>query len=764
MDSTNKRVRSALVWVIMACLCGLIGFIIVYHYATNVRPIERFAIIVDAGSTQTRSNLFRLIIEADDFIGLADEIEMEESPRRVMPVGRLLKIQQIGGCVNGGPLASIPNQTAANNLIRKCLIQFANQIQLLNFVETTDSESLEATNELAGDTASLDADDVSDQLALMNHRVNSITHLHLGATAGMRALEQLNSTRAEEKLNWIEQSIRDSNQMLNDSAPYINTGFVGILKGSDEASFGWVSVNFVCDALVASAPQASLPEPESVLLGRGNGNSSENNALVYRVNTVQSSLNSNNNDNNNIHKNELDRHFKLPHSIGTLELGGASAQLAFQVANKVGDSLIRNMSLKEDRLQLFNGHYKLATRSDLCLGMSQAVLRLNYVLLHKTLIAIIREQSGEPDHLRVTNVCLQRGSSVKIKGSELAKIWRGACLTPNDRLPLEVIMEDDAIRALATSMEHIEFLGTGQVDECNSLLDSIVQPELCKRYFSLCPDSRLTSSPPSNMPFVTISGYNHALRVLNLTPANQTQESPLEGTVNHHWIALNQAIEDKLGGRSIEYEQFVQRTRDYCSTNVSELTKHYPKVTKQYQNIICLQLVYIGKLLVEFYQLHPLTSWQQIKFLIFEPKRISTQFTQLHQTNNYTPNTTEIRPDIGWTLGLLLNATSQQLESGGRNDLYHHHGASAMYVVRTTILLVVACSLIAIAFLVIGVVQVREMTDETGSPIPSRSSRSSSTYNIGNLGYTITQPANYKSINSTSDFQKVNHSSQRHAT
>lgn len=752
--STSKRVRAALAWSIMASLCGLIGFLIVHYYATNVRPIERFAIVIDAGSTQTRSNLFRLIIETNDFSGLADDLEEDEAPRQ-MPVGKLIKIQQIGSCVNGGPLASVPNQWEANNLIRNCLLKFANQIKLLNFVETNTADGankpgLIGGNESVSEVTSLDAEDVSEQLALMNHRVNSVTHLHLGATAGMRALEQLNATRADEKLDWIKQSIGNGNQMLASSAgPYINTGYVGTLRGSDEASFGWVSVNFVCDALIASGP-TFLPQPESVAeSGAGYSNDHPNTGLVYQLNSNPSTTEP---------KNHLkpEVHFKLPRSIGTIELGGASAQMAFQVANKMGNSQIRSINLEEERLNLFNGQYKLATRSDLCLGMSQAVLRFNYVLLHKTIATTIRNHP-EPN-LRIKSVCLQNGSSIKLTGGELGKLWQGACLAPNDKLSPELIEQDATIRTLATSMDSVEFFGTGQVDECDALLNEIVQPQLCKRYFSLCPNDRIASPPPRNMPFVTISGYNHALRVLNLSPDNQNSPDSLFDETSDSWTALNQAIEDKLGGRSIAYEQFVQQTREYCSTNVSELTKHYPKVSKPYQNIICLQLVYIRKLLVEFYQLHPLTSWQQIKFLIFEPKQVSEQYKKLQMKESATiaSNEPDIRPDIGWTLGLLLNVTSQQLESGARHDLYHHHGASPMYMVRATILLVVACSLIAIAFLVISVVHVKEPLEVMDDSLASRSSRSSSTYNIGNLGYTITHPTNYNSINnSTGDLQIV---------
>lgn len=739
-----KRIRSALAWLVMATLCALVGFMIVHYYATNGRGTERFAIVIDAGSTQTRSSLFRLTLATEDLhdLQLADQDKDDrDGPARHTTLGRLFQVQQISSCVNGGPLASIPDQLAADQLVRKCLNRFVNQIHQLTFTETTEDgedSHLSEGNELANfeRTSTAVANDLDEQLAIVNNRVNSITHLHLGATAGMRALEQLNSTLAGEKLDWIERSISNSNQMLPANEPHVNKGYVGILSAANEASFGWVSVNFVCEALVASAPPSHLPRPSSLETPDSNWPDGHGDGLVYEFDGDSASgpVGLEGSDGN-----------KLPYSIGTLELGGASAQMAFQVDNSIKADQIRNLSLDEQQLALFNGHYKLATRSDLCLGMSQAVLRANYVLLYKTIVATIRSNSSP--NITLASACLQKGSRVRLSGRELSELWQGACLLPNDKLSAELAKLDYEIRALATSRDFVEFTGTGNIDHCNVLLEDLVEPQLCRRYFSLCPKSKLHSPPPKNMPLVTISGYNHALRVLNLVPSEPPPSSSFDQD-NSNWSVLTEAIDVKLGGRPIAYDQFVQRTRHYCSTDVNKLNEHYPKVPKQYQNVICLQLVYIRKLLVEFYQIDPLTSWQQIKFLVFEPKLAPGQPTELRDTKQI-----DTRPEIGWTLGFLLNATSHQLESNAHDYVYHHHGASPMYIVRATILLVVACSLIAIGLLVISVIQVRQADGEIDSP-PCRSTPSSSSYNIGTLGYTVAYPANYNTINA--DLESAN--------
>lgn len=703
----------------MAALCGLVGFVSVHHYAPDWRPADQFAVVIDAGSSHTRSNLFKLTIDADKLGGLANpghETSLAQEPLR-----NLFQAQQIGTCVNGGPLTAIADRREADELIRRCLEKFSNQIQRLDFVGGPgDTVEVGRGGEL--DIKLMDANNGSDQLALMNRRVNSIVHVHLGATAGMRSLEKLNATRAQEKLNLIEQAIIARSKLITNGTLHINSGYVGALSAADEASLCWVSLNYVCDTLIADAPSNYL-EPESALPSY----SRPNNTLIDQVedggdDSMASSLEA--------QERRLDN-LKLPHSIGILEMGGVSAQLAFQVPFGVDKWLIRNISLDEQQLALFNGRYKLAARSDLCLGNIQASLRMDYLLLHKT-FGSMENNSQESNAIEITNVCLQRGSRVKLTGSDVRKMLQGPCLMPNDKAGPELLAEADKVRTLATGRDSVTFVGTGEVDKCDALLNVLFQPELCRRYFLFCPQSKIRSPPPKNMPFVTISGYNHTVRVLNIKPASLAENTS-------GWSALEEVIADELGGYSVDYDEFVRQSQEFCSTDVSELTQHFPKLSKHYQDVICFQLVHVRKMLVEFYQLTPPTRWQQIKFLIFEPRRKITTSKQ-QQAGESDGKILNVQPDFAWTLGLLMNFTNQQLKSSSGHDLYHQHEASPMRLVRLIMLLVVACSLIAIVLLIVSAVRIGGARDKKET-IPN--GFHSGSYNLENHVYTMSYPTDH---------------------
>lgn len=746
MGALDPKLKSTLAWLLLAALCGLVGFLIVYHYATVERASEHFAIVVDAGSTQTRSSLYRITVHVPELAewqervseqfaahpgAELDEAELESSELK-FPLSSLVQVRQVSTCDNGGPLAAISGPAEANELIRGCLVKFVNHIKLLDF--GGHKEAAAAAAAVATQDVALDADEVNRQLALTSHRVNSVTHFYLGATAGMRALELANATRAREKLHWVEEALSRTNQLIiaAKGGPFVNRGFVGIIEGSDEASLGWVSVNFISDTLYVhpAAPFGSQPP-------RCNQTGQELDSPAYHLQSEPAATAA-------AVDFEPGRRYMAcqPHSIGTLELGGASAQMAFQVVdNQLGSRQIQNTSMDEQQLELFNARYRMATRSDLCLGMSQAVLRLNYVLLHRLFATQINQTNGQlPPTNKAQNPCLQRGARLNLDGPELAKVWRGACLRANlDNLNPAMRNLDAAFRAAMARQQWIELLGTGQTEQCAELLGDLIEPTKCRRYFELCPAHKI-EQPPKDMPFVTISGYNHALNVLGLQQP-QTDE-PLAKNDQHsqdtEWQKLSQIIDNKLGGSSISHSEFIDKTRQFCSTNANELLQKYPKVKPKFRDIICLQLVYMRKLLTEFYRFEPGTNWSQIKFLIFAPKSVPNQFSALKKTSASAQEVKlDARRDIGWTLGLLLNATSLQLDSSDSNQIYFRHGATVGHIFRATVLLMLACCLIALGLLVVGVVEVRRAQDRADAYIGHLpSTPSSSSYDVSHLGPT----------------------------
>lgn len=770
--------RSGLVWLVMAGFCGLIGFVIVYHYANFERPIIRFAIVIDAGSTQTRSSLFTITLDTPELTRWLDSSALSynnnedantgqddnyDNEAYSIPLNELLQVRQISSCVNGGPMAGLSSQFEADKLVKKCLKKFTRLIKLLDFEDNDDdsdrelndslnerfssvkksnngpskvqsnSTSTQQDNDSDSDASLLlESSELSKQMDLVNHHVSSVTHYYLGATAGMRALAQLNETRALEKLNWVDRALNKSNSLVEYGSPYLNRGYVSIISGSDEATYGWTSVNFICDKLVARSKADLVFESR-----RNESNVSE--SLDTGYSTWQEE-----------HLPDQARKASithLPESIGTIELGGASAQMAFE--SFAGDSSL-DEPFQRRQLKLFNGRYNLVTRSDLCLGMSQAVLRANYILMRHqfelnkfaNLRPLNRSAQSQVYLSEIENPCGQLKARTSLSSMDLNKIFGGACLVPAEADLNSEIFKDFVTR---TNLK-IVLIGTSNLSQCETLLDNLIDTNKCRNYFKLCPNSTPNGSQEQlqsskiGMPFVTISGYNHALRAINLTPKNASL-SHMSNVARAEGI-----ISEKLGGRSIDYNEFVNETRLLCSTSFDEISSKFPRVNKAYQMVICLQLVYIRKLLTEFYGFNPQiaaldgasgmtnnngttaarsNAWSQVKFLLFPPTE-----TQQRQSQHNG------KRDIGWALGLLLNATSQQLGKAAiSNDLdvvgdgsanveeeiFFHHGASVKFALRATLLLMLACCLIGMSMLVAGLLWARD-NHRTGSAFSNHSS------------------------------------------
>lgn len=645
---------------ILAAFTGLAGFMIVYHYATFERPLQQFAIVTDAGSTQTRSSLFTVAVDSASFNEWADKDNSKVQSEESIPLKKLFQVRQVDTCLNGGPLASLQSESDATKLTMKCLKRFSQRIKRLDFIANNDMEPGEGDQD-EDESGLLEIEEISDRMAKLNHRVNSVTHLYLGATAGMRALSQVNATRAHEKIQWMDRALNDSNRLLK-NGPYINKAFFDIIDGSDEALFGWISVNFVCDNLEAKHRKRHTDMTTAYSIANASGS-----ALQQQPDTNQKMLNATD----------------TILSVGTLELGGASAQMAYQVSERLSGDQIASSGLEPKQLRLFNDEYKLATRSDLCLGMSQAILRTNYVILRTSFKSYSSNKTSSIIELK--NACMQNRSITSFSGSQLAEIFRAPCLAAS-----KLDASDQVFRNFVSNSEEVRFTGTGNVTECDDLLSDLIEPESCKTFFSLCPTDKNRIPPTSKMPFVTISGYNKALAVLNLKKGPATQDNKLD-----------QVIADNLGGYPIDQQEYVNLSKEFCSTDVAEFPAKFPKMNKAYYSVNCLQLVYINKLLIEFYLFDPGTSWNQIKFLLFPVKPKQSQTVEKETDKN----------DIGWTLGLLLNATSQDLanhsDNSSQRSIFYHHGSSILFIVRTTMFLMLACTLMAVGLIGFAIITVQ---------------------------------------------------------
>ncbi|XP_053817793.1 ectonucleoside triphosphate diphosphohydrolase 8-like isoform X6 [Vidua chalybeata] len=145
------------------------------------------------------------------------------------------------------------------------------------------------------------------------------TPTYLGATAGMRLLREENSTKAEQVLAEVSKAIGE-----------YPVDFRGarILTGSEEGSFGWITVNYLLETLVKFSFAEKWEHPQDTEV------------------------------------------------LGALDLGGASTQITFQPGVPVED---RNTSVF---FQLYGTNYSLYSHSYLCYGQSQA-LKMLLAALHQ---------------------------------------------------------------------------------------------------------------------------------------------------------------------------------------------------------------------------------------------------------------------------------------------------------------------------------------------------------------------------------------------
>ncbi|XP_058674280.1 ectonucleoside triphosphate diphosphohydrolase 8-like [Ammospiza caudacuta] len=145
------------------------------------------------------------------------------------------------------------------------------------------------------------------------------TPTYLGATAGMRLLREENSSKAEQVLAEVSKAIGE-----------YPVDFRGawILTGSEEGSFGWITVNYLLETLVKFSFAEKWEHPQDTEV------------------------------------------------LGALDLGGASTQITFQPGVPVED---RNTSVF---FRLYGTNYSLYSHSYLCYGQSQA-LKMLLAALHQ---------------------------------------------------------------------------------------------------------------------------------------------------------------------------------------------------------------------------------------------------------------------------------------------------------------------------------------------------------------------------------------------
>ncbi|XP_072317545.1 ectonucleoside triphosphate diphosphohydrolase 3 [Eucyclogobius newberryi] len=212
------------------------------------------------------------------------------------------------------------------------------------------------------------------------------TPLFLGATAGMRMLEETNKTRANEVMKSLREYL---------SALPFDFQNASIISGQEEGLYGWITVNYIMDNFFEKNMWNKYMRPEG------------------------------------------------GQTFGSMDLGGASTQIAFAVGeNFTGEDYLR--------IKLYGYTYNVYTHSFLCYGKNEAG--------KKVLDKIVQTSSSQD---LILNPCYPIGFNITMKASDLYN-------TPCTKIPEKYSPDQEFF-----------FVGDGNSEECKKFVRMIFDFDTC---------------------------------------------------------------------------------------------------------------------------------------------------------------------------------------------------------------------------------------------------------------------------------------------
>ncbi|XP_065649620.1 ectonucleoside triphosphate diphosphohydrolase 8 [Hydra vulgaris] len=293
--------------------------------------------------------------------------------------------------------------------------------------------SYEHEPEMAGEMIKKCIDNVV--LRLLSQHAIKKTAIYFGATAGMRLLCE----RDQEACYLIEESIRRN---LNKYKFRETKNRVKILTGNEESAFGWISANIVNGALLKEMPPKSNP-----------------------------------------------------YLVGSLDMGGGSAEIAF---------IPENITIPEkysSKLSLYGLDYTLYTHSYLCFGFKEAQRRLMANLLEASNFS-----------RKVIYPCWQKGYNETISA---ASIWLSPCS----------VRPKSMIFPLSNTTAY-NFVGNGSSSACLNRIKELFYNTTCQ--FGTCSFDGVFQ-PPLRGHFMAFSGYGHVGTFFNITKGDAISEIKTKG-------------------------------------------------------------------------------------------------------------------------------------------------------------------------------------------------------------------------------------------
>ncbi|XP_069873523.1 ectonucleoside triphosphate diphosphohydrolase 3 isoform X1 [Dipodomys merriami] len=254
--------------------------------------------------------------------------------------------------------------------------------------------------------------------------LHASTHLYLGATAGMRLLRLQNATAAAAVLASVRGYL--------EAQPF-NFGGARILTGQEEGECAWITANYLKGNFVQRTPWPAWTHPQGA------------------------------------------------RTVGALDLGGASTQIAFVPAE-------RGWQEAGARVSLFGYSYALHTRSLLCFGRQEAERRLLAALLQDA-----------PSAHKLVNPCYPQGYSAAFT---LGQIFGSSCMERQRPARLDPLRQ-------------VLFIGSGSPSHCGDRVGALFHPQLCPGP-GPCPFDD-ADQPEPHGPFVAFAGFYYTANALNLS-------------------------------------------------------------------------------------------------------------------------------------------------------------------------------------------------------------------------------------------------------
>lgn len=601
--------KNRLVCLIIAVLVGVLTFCLILFIfllqikGKDLKSGEKLALVMDAGSTSTRSTLLRISLDENWIVSSSKNTNQKQ-------LNQLIRIQPILRCKNGKAVTKLNSSEEAEKLIQNCLPEYvyrghieqmsSNHTKQIEDVNSIEQDYAISTNNLGILEDNKSYHDKSNK-SHENYTNNPMILMYLGATAGMRSLAIFEPQIVEEKFHWLRESANKISKMQANDLLHLTEDSFQILTGFQEAAYSWLSVNYFCSKL-----------------------------------NLDAKFNGTNNS----------REIK---TIASLELGGSSAQITYEKYNT--SSLNNKYSYS---LNIFNNSIakSLYARSDPCLGIVQASLRAQILNIRNFLNIIPEYLYDNSTRLDIQLDCWYSGWYKSMTTIELKQLSALPCMRiPKNNYSLGF---DPIITFIEKNEEFqmIHLIGNLNQTKCNSIIGNLLNRTFCNENFHLCLSEPLNGDLPLDTPFVGLSVLSDFAHALKLNHENQT--SMLKSSNESHSIQDGK-LDDELNSYSIDYMRTKEKLSELCNTKIDAIQDGFNIKTK-YLATACFDYNYMFQLMTNYYGFDQMNGrWNQLKF------RNSLNVINYANKNNSKDLSCRQGLALDWTVGLVLSHISDML-------------------------------------------------------------------------------------------------------